>query len=79
MKIMEQNFLDDILTREGLSQTLLATRIEMSAGYINKICRNKAVPSERTKHRILNGLNGITKKDFKYEEIFSRGERNEIR
>ena len=42
---MVPNVLKEILTQEGIGQVQPAKRIDMSRGYINKICSKKTTPA----------------------------------
>ncbi len=68
---MAKNNLKSILEKEGVNQTEFAKAISMSNGTINKICNQKYNPAPTSKHKILNGINKLTGKDYTIQDIFS--------
>lgn len=66
------NELQNILDREGLTQTTFAAMCGISGGTINKICRQKLQPSSRHKHIIMKALNKYAEEEkYTVEFIFS--------
>jgi len=67
---MYNNNLKNTLEKEGINQIDLVVPSGIAHGTINKICNYKYDPSPTSKSKILKGLNKLTEKVYKLEDIF---------
>jgi DNA-binding XRE family transcriptional regulator len=75
-KLFESNRLQEMLDKEGLTQTKLAKLTEefaerISSGTINKICTHRISPSNRHKNIIIKVLNSyVGQEKYSVSSIF---------
>ncbi|SFV86900.1 hypothetical protein MNB_SUP05-SYMBIONT-4-276 [hydrothermal vent metagenome] len=67
---MAQNYLQQELDSNGISQTDLSKESKVSVGTINKICNQNKTPAPKTCAKIVIGLNGLSKKKYVLNDIF---------
>lgn len=67
---MSTNSLKQVLEKEGISQADFSKRSEISAATINRVCNGTRDVAPKTKFRILNTLNSISKKSYSFEDVF---------
>lgn len=67
---MAKNCLREKLDDHGVSQADLSRESGVSTGTINRVCSNKRTPAPRTKSRLVQGLNDLSKSSYGVNDIF---------
>ena len=67
---MAQNYLQRELDGNGISQTDLSKKSDVSVGTINKVCNHNKTPAPKTCTKIIKGLSELSKKDYQLIDIF---------
>ena len=67
---MATNKLKKTLIEEGINQTELSRKAELSIGTINKVCNQKRDCAPTTRSKIVLGINKLSDNIYKVEDIF---------
>lgn len=76
---MSDNFLKEVLVKEGITQAQLAREAGVSAGTVNKVCSRSRDVAPTTRNRLVVTLNRVIRSEkYRVEDIFPDMRRVEL-
>jgi len=66
-----KNKFKEALVNEGVQQTQLAQKCDISVGTVNRACNSKRIPSSTIRHRMVKVLNELAGAKYHHDDLFS--------